>query len=49
MAAAGLSSKTTSDWSELMAFKHRLTGSFSKNSRSSLQKHGIDIYGSSLF
>ena len=44
MAAAGLSSKTTPDWSELMAFKHRLTGSFSKNSRSSLQKHGIDIY-----
>jgi glutathione reductase (NADPH) len=44
MAAAGLSSKTTPDWSELMAFKHRLTGSFSKNSQSSLQKHGIDIY-----
>jgi glutathione reductase (NADPH) len=44
MAAAGFSSKTTPDWSELMAFKHRLTGSFSKNSRSNLQKHGIDIY-----
>jgi glutathione reductase (NADPH) len=44
MAAAGLSSKTTPDWSELMAFKHRLTGSYSKDSRSSLQKHGIDIY-----
>lgn len=44
MAAAGLSSKTTPDWPELMAFKHRLTGSFSKNSRSNLQKHGIDIY-----
>ena len=44
MAAAGLSSKTTPDWSELMAFKQRLTGSFSENSRSSLQKHGIDIY-----
>jgi glutathione reductase (NADPH) len=44
MAAAGLSSKTTPDWSELMAFKHRLTGSFSKDSRSRLQKHGIDIY-----
>jgi glutathione reductase (NADPH) len=44
MAAAGLSSKTTPDWAELMAFKHRLTGSFSKNSRSNLQKHGIDIY-----
>jgi len=45
MAAAGLSSKTTPDWSELMAFKLRLTGSFSQGSRSSLQKHGIDIYG----
>jgi len=44
MAAAGLSSKTTPDWSELMAFKQRLTGSFSENSRSSLQKHGIDSY-----
>ena len=44
MAAAGLSSNTTPDWSELMTFKHRLTGSFSENSRSSLQKHGIDIY-----
>jgi glutathione reductase (NADPH) len=44
MAEAGLSSKTTPDWSELMAFKHRLTGSFSKDSRSRLQKHGIDIY-----
>lgn len=50
MAAAGLSSKTTPDWSELMAFKQRLTGSFSENSRSSLQKHGIDIYqGSASF
>lgn len=44
MAAAGLSSNTTPDWSELMAFKHRLTGSFSQDHRSSLQKHGIDIY-----
>ena len=44
MAAAGLSSKTTPDWSELMAFKHRLTRSFSQDSRSRLQKHGIDIY-----
>ena len=44
MAAAGLSSKTTPDWSELMAFKNRLTGSFSQDSRASLQKHGIDIY-----
>jgi glutathione reductase (NADPH) len=44
MAAAGLSSKTTPDWSELMAFKHRLTRSFSHDSRSRLQKHGIDIY-----
>ena len=44
MAAAGLSSNTTPDWSELMAFKHRLTRSFSQDSRSSLQKHGIDIY-----
>lgn len=44
MAAAGISSKTTPDWSELMAFKQRLTGSFAENSRSSLQKHGIDIY-----
>jgi glutathione reductase (NADPH) len=44
MAAAGLSSKTTLDWSELMAFKHRLTRSFSQDSRSRLQKHGIDIY-----
>ena len=32
------------DWSELMAFKHRLTRSFSQDSRSRLQKHGIDIY-----
>jgi glutathione reductase (NADPH) len=44
MAAAGLSSRTTPDWSELMAFKHRLTRSFSQDSRSRLQKHGIDIY-----
>ena len=44
MAAAGLSFKTTPDWSELMAFKNRLTGSFSQDSRASLQKHGIDIY-----
>jgi len=44
MATAGLSSKTTPDWSELMAFKHRLTRSFSQDSRSRLQKHGIDIY-----
>ncbi|RPI72108.1 MAG: NAD(P)/FAD-dependent oxidoreductase [Geobacteraceae bacterium] len=44
MAAAGLSSKTTPDWPELMAFKQRLTGSYSENSRSRLQKHGIDIY-----
>jgi glutathione reductase (NADPH) len=44
MAEAGLSSKTTPDWSELMAFKHRLTGSYSKDSRSNLQKHGVDIY-----
>ncbi len=44
MAAAGLSSKTTPDWSELMTFKHRLTRSFSQDSRSRLQKHGIDIY-----
>jgi len=44
MAAAGLSSKTTPDWSELMAFKHRLTRSFSQDSRSRLEKHGIDIY-----
>ena len=44
MAAAGLSSTTTPDWSELMAFKQRLTGSFSQDHRSSLQKHGIDIY-----
>ena len=44
MAAAGLSSKTTPDWSELMAFKDRLTLSFSQDSRSRLQKHGIDIY-----
>jgi glutathione reductase (NADPH) len=44
MAAAGLSSKTTPDWSELMAFKHRLTRSFSQVSRSRLKKHGIDIY-----
>jgi len=44
MAAAGLSSKTTPVWSELMAFKHRLTGSFSQEGRAGLQKHGIDIY-----
>ena len=44
MAAAGLSSKTTSDWPELMAFKHRLTRSFSQDFRSRLQNHGIDIY-----
>ncbi|HWR91106.1 MAG TPA: NAD(P)/FAD-dependent oxidoreductase [Desulfobacterales bacterium] len=44
MAAAGLSSKTTPDWSEIMAFKLRLTGSFSQGSRSNLQKNGIDIY-----
>ena len=44
MAAAGLSSKTTPDWSELMAFKNRLTGSFSQDDRANLQKHGIDIY-----
>jgi glutathione reductase (NADPH) len=44
MATAGLSSKTTPDWSELMAFKLRLTGSFSKDSRLRLQKYGIDIY-----
>jgi glutathione reductase (NADPH) len=44
MAAAGLSSKTIPDWSEIMAFKLRLTGSFSQGSRSNLQKNGIDIY-----
>lgn len=44
MAAAGLSSKTTPVWSELMAFKHRLTGSFSQEGRAGLKKHGIDIY-----
>jgi glutathione reductase (NADPH) len=44
MAAAGLSSKTTPDWSELMGFKHRLTHSFSQDSRSRLQKLNIDIY-----
>jgi glutathione reductase (NADPH) len=44
MAAAGLSSQTTPDWSEIMAFKLRLTGSFSQGSRSNLQKNGIDIY-----
>ena len=44
MAAAGLSSRTTPAWSELMAFKHRLTRSFSQDSRSRLQKHGVDIY-----
>ena len=44
MAAAGLSSQTTPDWSEIMAFKRRLTGSFSQGSRSNLQKNGIDIY-----
>jgi len=37
MAAAGLSSMTTPDWSELMAFKNRLTGSFSQDDRASLQ------------
>ena len=44
MAAAGLSSRTTPDWAELMAFKNRLTGSFSQDDRASLQKNGIDIY-----
>jgi len=44
MAAAGLSSKTTPDWSEIMAFKLRLTGSFSQGSRSNLRISGIDIY-----
>ena len=41
MAAAGLSSKTTPDWSEIMAFKLRLTGSFSQGSRSNLQKKAL--------
>ena len=44
MAEAGLSSTITPDWSELMAFKNRLTGSFSQDGRAGLQKHGIDIY-----
>ena len=44
MAAGGVSSTTVPDWAELMAFKNRLTGSFSRDHRSSLQKHGIDIY-----
>ncbi len=44
MTAAGLSSQITPHWSELMRFKNRLTGSFSQDDRTNLQKNGIDIY-----
>ena len=44
MAAAGLSSTITPVWSEIMAFKNRLTGAFPQEGRAGLHKHGIDIY-----
>ncbi len=45
LATAGLATgSSTINWSELMAFKNRLTGSFSSSKESHLKKQGIDIY-----